>query len=375
MDMIHPLLEKDKQDQARKYEKEKRLIGLFDSLISLIVILLFYFSGLSKYLANLLPESSVIWTFCIYVFSFILITFLIGLPIGYYSGYVREHYWGFSNQTVKSWLWDQLKSLMVGLVISLILLGLLFLIMSLWPQNWWLIAAIAVAFVSVIFATIFPVVIMPLFNKYSPIETGELTERLSSLLKRTGLKASGFFMEDMSKQTKKENAFLGGLGRTRRVVLGDNLINNMSTAEIESVIAHEVGHYKFRHIWKNVAFGTIQQLIVFYLLHRLMIAIFPEFLSDFRWNLTLFPIFALLMSIISGFLFGPLGNAISRRFEQQADQTALELIDDKNAFLTAMAGLANRNLSNAYPSNWIKLLYYSHPPIGERLEMAEKWAD
>ena len=101
------------------------------------------------------------------------------------------------------------------------------LIMSLWPQNWWLIAAIAVAFVSVIFATIFPVVIMPLFNKYSPIETGELTERLSSLLKRTGLKASGFFMEDMSKQTKKENAFLGGLGRTRRVVLGDNLINNM----------------------------------------------------------------------------------------------------------------------------------------------------
>ncbi|NQU28928.1 MAG: M48 family metalloprotease, partial [Candidatus Marinimicrobia bacterium] len=238
MYIIHHLLEKDKQDQARKYEKERRLIGLLDSLISLIIILLFYFSGLSKQLANLLPESSAIWAFCIYIFSFTLLTFLIGLPTGYYSGYKREHFWGFSNQTVKSWLWDQLKSLMVGLVISLILLGLLFLIMSLWPQNWWLIAAIAVALVSIIFATIFPVIIMPLFNKYSPIETGELTERLSSLLQRTGLKASGFFMEDMSKQTKKENAFLGGLGRTRRVVLGDNLINNMSTAEIESVIAH-----------------------------------------------------------------------------------------------------------------------------------------
>ena len=101
--------------------------------------------------------------------------------------------------------------------------------------------------------------------------------------------------------------------------------------------------------------------------------IFPEFLTSTRWNLTLFPIFALLMGAISGFLFGPLSNAISRHFERQADRTALEMIPQAASFLSAMAGLANRNLSNAYPNRWIKWLYYSHPPIGERLEMGDEW--
>jgi len=215
------------------------------------------------------------------------------------------------------------------------------------------------------------VVILPIFNKYTPIQDKELTEALRKILARGGLKSSGFFKEDMSRQTKKENAFLAGLGKTRRVVLGDNLMNNMTIPEIESIIAHEVGHYKFRHIWKHICVGTLQQIIVFYLLNITMRSFFPDFLLSARSNLALLPWLALFMGGISGFLFGPLGNAISRHFERQADTYALESISDKKAFLTAMAGLANRNLSNAYPSWWVKWLYYSHPPIGERLERAE----
>lgn len=254
-----------------------------------------------------------------------------------------------------------------------ILLGLLFWIMALSPQNWWLIAGLVFSLASVIFATLFPVVILPIFNKYTPVQDKELTDALKRILSKGGLRSSGFFKEDMSRQTKKENAFLAGLGRTRRVVLGDNLMEKMSVQEIESIIAHEVGHYKSKHIWKNIVLGTLQGIVVFFILNWALSAIFPAFLSSTVWNLTLFPVFVIFMGVISGFLFGPLSNALSRFFERQADQYALEMIQDKKAFMTAIAGLADRNLSNAYPAWWIKFLYYSHPPIGERLTMAENF--
>jgi STE24 endopeptidase len=229
------------------------------------------------------------------------------------------------------------------------------------------------AIMSIVFSTILPVVILPIFNRYTPIQDKELTEALSSILARGGLKSSGFFKEDMSRQTKKENAFLAGLGKTRRVVLGDNLMNHMAIPEIESIIAHEVGHYKFKHIWKHICLGTLEQIIVFSLLNIAMRSFFPDFLSSTISNLALLPWLALFMGGISGFLLRPLGNAFSRYFERQADRFALENISDEKAFLTALAGLASRNLSNAYPAWWVKWLYYSHPPIGERLETAEKW--
>lgn len=370
-DKVHPLLDREKQQQARRYEKEKRLLGLATMVLSLIVLLGFYYSGLSSWLANLNIGGSIIFVFLIYVVSFLILLALLGLPLNFYSGYIHEHKWNFSNHTIKSWLWEQVKAFLVGLILMTLLLGLLFWIMALSPRSWWLIAGLAFAFVSVVLATIFPVVILPIFNKYTPIQNKELADPLEKILSEGGLKSSGFFKEDMSRQTKKENAFLAGLGKTRRVVLGDNLMESMSIPEIESIIAHEVGHYKHRHIWKNLVIGTVQGLVVFFILNWAMRILFSQFLSSTTWNLTLFPIFAILMGGISSFLFGPLSNALSRYFERQADRYALKTIQDREAFMTAMAGLADRNLSNAYPEWWVKLLYYSHPPVGERLKMAE----
>jgi STE24 endopeptidase len=371
VDIIHPLLDKEKQLQAKRYEKEKRLLGLASMLLSLVVLLGFYFSGLSAWLANLQIGNSIIWTFLLYVLSFQVISVFFGFPLSFYSSYVHEHRWNFSNHTVKSWLWEQIKGFLVGLILMLILLGLLFWIMALYSQNWWFIAGLAFAFVSVVLATIFPVVILPIFNKYTAVENKELTDTLERILSEGGLKSSGFFKEDMSRQTKKENAFLAGLGKTRRVVLGDNLMENMSVPEIESIIAHEVGHYKNRHIWKNLVIGTLEGVVAFFILNLAMRSIFSQFLSSTSWNLTLFPVFIIMAGGISVFLFSPFSNAISRYFEKNADRYALESIQDKKAFMTAMAGLADRNLSNAYPEWWVKLLYYSHPPVGERLAMAE----
>jgi len=227
------------------------------------------------------------------------------------------------------------------------------------------------AFISVIFATLFPVVVLPIFNRYTPIEDEELTDALEAILAKGGLRSSGFFKQDMSRQTKKENAFLAGLGKTRRVVLADNLIANMNVPEIESIIAHEVGHFKHRHIWKFIGIGTCQQISVFFLTHQIMQRVYPSFLSSPRENLALLPLLIILFGSLSGVLFGPLGQAVSRRFERQADSYALDSIRNAISLQTALAGLADRNLSNAYPAWWIKLLYYSHPPIGERLAMAE----
>tara|TARA_B000000460_G_scaffold210590_1_gene158268 strand:+ start:1542 stop:2669 length:1128 start_codon:yes stop_codon:yes gene_type:complete len=368
---IHPFLDEEKQVKAKTYENEKRKIGIVGSLLSLVFILLFYFSGLSDYLANI--NLSFIYVFLIYVTIFHVLSTIIGLPLGYYSSYVHEHKWGFSNYTNKTWLLDQLKSFAVSLILLPILLGLFFWVLWKFPDTWWLVAATVTTLVSIVFVTLFPVVILPIFNKYDPIEDEMLTNQLSDILHKAGLKPSGFFRQDMSRQTKKENAFLAGMGKTRRVVIADNLLENMSLSEIKSVIAHEVGHYHFSHLPKNILIGTIQQLIIFYLLNIIMKILYPEFLTSNTNNLSLFPMFSLIMSLLSTLLFGPLNNMISRYFERQADRTSLELYPDKDSFQKAMAGLANRNLSNAYPEWWVKLLYYSHPPIGERLSFAENY--
>jgi STE24 endopeptidase len=368
---IHPFLDKEKQVKAKTYENEKRKISIVGSLLSLIFILLFYFSGLSDYLANI--NLSFIYVFLIYIILFHLISTIIGLPLGYYSSYVHEHKWGFSNYTNKTWIVDQLKSFAVSLILLPILLGLFFWVLWKFPETWWLVAATITTLVSIVFVTLFPVVILPIFNKYDTIEDEELTSQLSEILHKAGLQSSGFFRQDMSRQTKKENAFLAGMGKTRRVVIADNLLEHMSLSEIKSVIAHEVGHYRYSHLPKNILIGTIQQLIIFFLLNIIMKILYPDFLTSNINNLTLFPMFSLIMSLLSSLLFGPLNNMISRYFERQADKTSLELYPDKNSFQKAMAGLANRNLSNAYPEWWVKLLYYSHPPIGERLSFAENY--
>ncbi len=370
---MHPLLNREKQVLARRYEKEKHLIGLGSRLWSLLILLAFYFSGLSLKLAFVFKEKSIIWTFLFYMFVFLLTLSLLVFPLKFYSSYLHEHRWQFSNQSFRSWFWDQIKSFIVGLVVIWLVAGLLLWIMDQFPGYWWLIAGLAMAGVSVILATLFPVVIFPIFNKYTPIEDKKLTKALADILAKGGLKSSGFFKEDSSRQTKKENAFLAGLGKTRRVVLADNLLEKMTVPEIESIIAHEVGHFRYKHLWLNIGLGTIEQLVIFFILDRFMRLVFPQFLSSPNWNLNLFPLLIIAGGVMSGFIFGPLTNALSRLFEKQADTYALKMIQNKRYFMTALAGLADRNLANAYPKWWIKILYYSHPPIGERLRRAEEF--
>jgi len=214
---------------------------------------------------------------------------------------------------------------------------------------------------------------MPIFHKYEPIEDEKLKDSLRDILERGGLKIKGFFREDTSRKTTKENAMLAGLGKTKRVILTDNIINNMELDEIRTVLAHEVGHYKRAHMPKMIFTGLFFNLFSFYVLHLTFTALFPAFLTNIRANITLLPMFLLFLSLIDLTFLKILQNALVRLFENQADSEALRLTGNVEAFKRAMAGLANRNLANAYPNFWVKLIYYSHPPIGERLERAEKY--
>ncbi len=366
------MLDKEKQAQARAYENEKRTVGLIKTFVSLLFVLAFYFSGLSRALAFFNQDESFVWALLLYLSVFMTLYFVVELPLNCLSGFSLEHKWNFSNQSFLQWLGEELKSLGIGFILSVIVLGVFIRVMTVFPGYWWLIAGLFASLFGVVMATLVPVIILPLFNTYTPIEDKELKDSLENILQKEGLKSRGFFREDMSRQTKKENAFLAGMGKTRRVVLGDNLLENMSRKEITSIIAHEVGHYKYNHIWKFIALGTFQYLIMFFLTDRLLGWLFPVFPGNMRTNLELIPMVIAAGGFISALLFNPLIQAVSRHFERQADCYAVKATDDKNAFVTALAGLANRNLANAYPSRWIKILFYSHPPIGERLEAAKK---
>ncbi len=367
---MHPLLDPEKQALARRYERERRLVGLAATVWSFALLLAFYYSGMSNGLAF---RWTFVPAFLIYAAAFLLWMTVLGLPLSFYAGYVREHKWGFSTQRPGGWVGDKVKGFAVGLILGWIGLALLLLVMARFGAWWWLVAGLGTALVGVVMSTLAPVLILPVFHRYKPVTDETLTRELAELLAREGLKSGGFFEEDMSRRTRKENAFLAGLGRTRRVVLGDTLVRNMTVPEIVGVIGHEVGHFRFRHIWKGIAAGTVEQIALFFIVDVVMRAAFPAFfLVSPRANLALVPMMAAIGGAVAGAVFGPLGNAVSRHFERQADIYAVTHVPDGRAFITALAGLANRNLGDAYPSRWVKILYYSHPPVGERLEYTDR---
>ena len=368
---IHPLLDKGKQEKAKVYEWTGRKIALLGMLLSAFFNLAFYFSELSYQIANWHIFSYVVFVFIVYMFIYAGLQEIISLPLSYLSGFVIEKKYGFSNQTRWEWFKEHLKSFLVSLVLSIIIFGALLYIFQKFDQLWWLVASCFMVFFSIVMSVIFPVWIMPIFHKYEPIEDEELKDSLRGILEKGGLKIKGFFREDTSRKTTKENAMLAGLGKTKRVILTDNIINNMKPDEIRTVLAHEVGHYKKAHMPKLIFTSLFFNLFSFYVLHLAFTALFPNFLSDVRANITLLPMFLLFLGLIDLTFLKILQNALVRYFENQADDEALELSGDVDAFKRAMAGLANRNLSNAYPNFWVKLIYYSHPPIGERLARAE----
>jgi STE24 endopeptidase len=295
----------------------------------------------------------------------------VSFPLSFYAGHVLEHRFGLSTQTFAAWLWRYAKrnALAVGLGLLLVL-GLYWLIWTTGPI-WWLVAAGAFFLVSVLLGQLAPVLILPLFYKIEKLDAPEISQRLARLAQGTGLSIAGVYRIHLSEETVKANAMLAGLGRTRRVLLGDTLLTGFTPEEIEVVFAHEIGHHVFRHIYKLIATGILYSAAGFFLCDRLLLAS----VADWDGNYGTLPASSLplLMLILTVFalLLEPLQNLLSRRFERQSDRYALECTGLKDAYLSAFRKLARLNKDDPNP-HWLDvLLFHSHPPIAERLAMPE----
>ncbi|MFZ4779516.1 MAG: M48 family metallopeptidase, partial [Terrimicrobiaceae bacterium] len=262
-------LDPEKQKLAKQYSRIRRWLWLADNLFSAVYVLAWLFFGWAVSLRNFLLSITVNdWLLVVlFVAVFGGVYFVINLPLGYYSGFILPHRFDQSNQTLKDWVIDQLKGLAIGAPLGLILLELFYLALRVTGDLWWLWVAGGLLVFSVLMSNLAPILIMPLFNKYVPLgdEHKELADRLMKLAERANTKVRGVFKFDMSKRTKSANAALTGIGSTRRIILGDTLINEFSTDEIETVLAHELGHQVHRDIPLFIAFGTLSTTIGFYL--------------------------------------------------------------------------------------------------------------
>src|SRR3990170_499601 len=367
-------LDPERQKQSKQYARIRRRLWLVDTTFSALYALAWLFFGWAIALRDwLLTFTTNQWLLVVlFVAVFGGIYSLINLPLGYYSGFVLPHRFGQSNQSFKDWVIDQIKGLAVGAPIGLLLLELLYLALRVTGDLWWLWAAGGMLIFSVLLSNLAPILIMPLFNKYVPLgdEHKELAERLLALAQRANTKVRGVFKFDMSKRTKSANAALTGIGNTRRIVLGDTLISEFTVDEIETILANELGHHVHRDIPFLITFGAISTTLSLFLASLALNWAIGYFGFASAADIAALPALSLILGAY-GLLTMPLENAVSRWREQMADDYALQSTGKGDAFASAFTRLANQNLGEVDPEKWVIFLFYSHPPLGARIEKAK----
>lgn len=372
-------LDPERQKRAKEYARISRRLWLVDILLGGAYVLIWLIFGWGILVRNWLTTQ---WSWLanpwLLVPAFVLIFggiyFVIDLPLSYYSSFVLPHRFDQSTQTLKDWIVDQLKGMAIGVPIGLVLLELFYLALRATGSLWWLWAAGGLLVFNVLLSNLAPILIMPLFNKFVPLgdEHKELAERLLKLAERAHTKVRGVYKFDMSRRTKSANAALTGVGNTRRIVLGDTLINEFTPDEIETVLAHELGHQVHRDIPLLIAFGTISTMVGFFLASLAMNWAVTTFGFTGVADVAALPALGLVLGVY-GLLTSPLDNAISRWRERMADEYALGSTGKTEAFASAFVRLANQNLGEVDPEKWVVLMFYSHPPLVRRIEMAKNW--
>jgi len=369
-------LDPEKQEQAKRYARIHRRLWLVDALFSAFYLLAWLLLGWAQSLAAWLTTmTSNQW---LLVLGFVAVMggifYLLDLPLSYYSGFILPHRFGQSTQTFKGWAVDELKGLAVSTPLGLVVIELVYLALRLTGGWWWLWTGIGMLLFTVLLANLAPVLIMPLFNKFIPLgdEHAELAERLLQLAARANTKVRGVFKFDMSRRTKAANAALTGIGNTRRIVLGDTLIDEFSVDEIETVLAHELGHHVHKDIPLMIGFGTLLTLGGLYLASLALNWTAGIFGFSGPADVAGLPALGLALGAF-GLITQPVNNAFSRWREHLADEYALEITGKSAAFASAFTRLANQNLSEVDPEPWVVFMFLSHPPLGERIRLAEEW--
>lgn len=356
------------------YAALKRRLWLADLSLTAALFCLLIFSGLAVSWGLWVETRVGPWPLQVVLYAGALWTAaaLAGFPLDWVRGFRLERRFDLSTQSFGSWLKDHAKGLALGGLMGLgIAEGLSFLLRAA-PDHWWLWAAAAWTFWSALLTWVFPMLLIPLFYKQTSLEKGLARQKMEALLDQCGTKVSGIFSLNLSRTTRKANACLCGLGGSRRVLLSDTLLSRFSLEEIETVLAHELGHHCLRHIGIGIALGAaaaglccfgVDRLARGWIL-RLGIADLAELPALVVLGFGLF---------LAGLLLMPVTQGISRRLERQADQFALDQTRDPAAFIATMRRLAEQNLAEENPPLWAEWLLYDHPPISKRIRMAQQW--
>jgi STE24 endopeptidase len=361
---------------ARRYNRIRRWLGVADFVLGLLLLLVLLATGWNGTLRDFAMHGAYEhYTLAVflYVVMLMLIGKLLGLGLDYY-GFRLEHRYNLSNQKLRAWVWDETKGFLVGVALASIVVEMLYFSIRQFPQNWWLIAWAAFLGLFVLMAQLAPVILFPIFYKFEPLDNADLKSRLVSLSERAGTRVRGVYKWNLSEKSKKANAALTGLGKTRRIILADTLLEHYSADEIEAVLAHELGHHVHRHILKSIALQAGVTLVGFwaanFVLHYAVerTHLF-ETVSDFA-NLPLL----VLVSTVLSFLLLPALNAFSRYNERQADRYAFQSIACVEPFVSSMNKLADQNLAERSPARWVEWFFQSHPAISRRVTAAEEWA-
>jgi STE24 endopeptidase len=353
---------------AKKYNNIKLGIGIAKSVLSFVLIILFVSFGYSSMLVNYL-ESIVSGNYLILILFTIITSIFLSIlffPVKYYVEFYLEHKYQLSNQTVFSWLWEDAKGIFVGILIGFPILLAFYYALETFNSLWWLPFSILMFIISVVLAKIVPVIILPIFYKIEALKNEDLKSRILTLAKDVGMKVENVFSFNMSKNTKKANAAFTGLGKTKRILLGDTLLNDYSNDEIETVIAHELGHYKHKHILKNIVISTVTSFLLFFLIATFYDISLEWFGFSYRTQIDALPLLSIWAMLI-GLVLTPIGNIISRKFEYEADNFAIHSTNKKEAFIETLNKLTEQNLGDKEPHPLVEWFFYSHPSIKKRV--------
>lgn len=365
----------DKLARMYAYTAEQGRVGIFEGIASDAIVFAILLSGLLPLLTEWFALTKIPEIPAALLFFFFMgaIQFVVELPFGFYQTFVIEEKFGFNRSTLKLWLLDLVKSGIISMAIFAVLLSILILLIRHSPGYWWFWGALTIAAIQVLLAVLFPVVIAPLFNKFEPVKDEELAARIMKLMAENGIKVKKILQMNAGLRSRHTNAYFTGIGKTKQIALYDTLLDSHTHEEILSVLAHEAGHFRKRHVLKQLVLFGIFSLGAFYMTYLLLDS--HLFYSTFGFSTPLPYVGLFLAGIIlrkAGFFLQPLYMSVSRRFEVEADTFAVNMLGTAAPLVAALKRLSSDNLSNLNPHPLYVRFHYSHPPVIERVSRLEE---
>lgn len=363
-------------NKSTNYTLEKMRFSFVLSLIKIPIIFIAiqssFFNQIEIFLLQFFKTGT--YTFSvIYCFSIAILLLLMQIPSSIYNNFVIESKYGFNKMTAKTYIQDLIKSLLLSAILGLPILYLVFWLYSKMGNHWWIYSFVALFLFQFFIAAIYPVFLAPIFNKFIPLEDGSLKDSILSIAKKINFKLSGIYTIDGSKRSAHSNAYFAGMGRFRRIVLFDTIREQLDQDEIISVLAHEMGHNKKRHVQKQMVLSLFLGFISFWILSWLID--WQVFYDAFKAGEAAIHKGLVLFALFSGyftFILTPLQNYISRKNEYEADAFSVEVTGKKEPMASSLIKLSKENLSNLNPHRFYSFYHYSHPTAKERVEAIQK---